>query len=72
MAILSPIIKRAFEIRSKIPKILTPADGCKVQKRELKRLLRKANYTAFGEYYEFGNILRQKNIIRAFRPFRHS
>lgn len=67
MPILGSIIKRAIEVRHKIPKILTPKDSYKEQRRELKRLLRKASYTAIGEYYNFPEILRQKDVIKAYQ-----
>ncbi len=67
MPILGSIIKRAIEVRSKLPKILVPKDSLKLQKRELKRLLRKASYTSIGEHYDFSDILKQKNIIKAYQ-----
>lgn len=39
----------------------------KAQERQLSRLLRKAKNTAFGEYYNFSNILKSENIIQSFR-----
>ncbi len=67
MPILGPIIKKAIEIRSKVPKIIKPKDSYKVQKKLLKKLLRKAQFTAFGEYYKFSEILSQKDVIKAFQ-----
>lgn len=37
------------------------------QKRVLKKLLRKAKFTAFGQAYHFDNILMQKDIVAAFQ-----
>ena len=67
MPILGSIIKRAIEVRQKLPKILSPRESNTAQKRELKRLLRKASFTAIGEYYNFPEILRSKDVIRAFQ-----
>jgi len=67
MPILGSIIKSAIEIRSKIPIEIVKNDGLKSQKRTLKKLLRKAQVTAFGEHYDFTSLLKQKNIIEAFK-----
>ena len=67
MPILGSIIKRAIEVRHKLPKILTPKEGYKAQDRELRRLLRKASYTAIGEYYNFPEMLHQKDLIKAYQ-----
>ncbi|MDE1193284.1 MAG: GH3 auxin-responsive promoter family protein [Arachidicoccus sp.] len=37
------------------------------QKRVLKKLLRKAKFTEFGQKYHFDNILMQKDIVSAFK-----
>ncbi len=37
------------------------------QKRTLKKLLRKASITAFGEHYHFSELLKEKDIVGAFR-----
>ncbi len=68
MPILGSIIKRAIELRSKIPidnKQYINAE--KAQKKELKKLLKKAYYTTFGEHYQFIDILKEKNIIDSFK-----
>ena len=68
MPILGSIIKSAIEFPSKIPlekiRRLSPE---KQQRATLKKLLREAQYTALGETYEFGNMLRQKDFVQAFR-----
>lgn len=69
MNILGSILKRAIELRSKIPTLsdINSGDAYKLQKRTLKKLLRRANETAFGEHYNFWEILKSKNIIKEFQ-----
>lgn len=67
MPILGSIIKRAIELRSKIPLEINTTNGSKAQKKTLKKLLRKASNTAFGEEYDFINILKSKDIVSAFQ-----
>ena len=42
-------------------------DGCKAQQAVLKKLLRRAQFTHFGEAYGFSDILRSKNIVEEFQ-----
>ncbi len=68
MPILGSIIKGAIELRSKIPsENKKRIDAHIAQRRTLKKLLRKAQFTAFGEYYEFQNILKQKDFVQALK-----
>jgi len=69
MFILGSIIKRAIELRSIIPTFsdISSNDAYKSQKRTLRRLLRRANETAFGEHYHFWEILKSKNTIKSFQ-----
>ena len=67
MPILGSVIKRAIELRGKVPKVWGTKNAYKAQKRELKKLLRKAQYTAFGEHYKFQDILRQKDFVKNFQ-----
>ncbi|HOI31501.1 MAG TPA: GH3 auxin-responsive promoter family protein, partial [Bacteroidales bacterium] len=68
MPILGTIIKKAYELRNlpeeKKKQNLQPIQA---QHDVLKKLLRKAQFTAFGEYYDFDNILESKNLTEAFR-----
>lgn len=66
MAIIGSILKRAFEIRERIPKI-RKVDGYKKQEKVLRKLLTKAEFTAFGEHYNFSKILSERNIVGAFQ-----
>ncbi len=67
MPILGSIIKRAIELRSKMPAIFQTRNPEKAQKKELKKLLKRASNTAFGEQYDFYRVLKSKNIVDAFR-----
>ncbi len=68
MAILGAIIKKAYELRNMPVELksqrLRPLAA---QKNQLKALLRKAQFTAFGEYYDFEAILESDDPIKAFR-----
>ena len=66
MAILGSILKRTFELRDRIPKI-RKLNGYKQQVKVLKRLLSKAEFTAFGEHYNFSKIASEKDVVNAFQ-----
>ncbi|GAB1404514.1 hypothetical protein MASR1M74_16930 [Lentimicrobium sp.] len=63
MPLLGSIIKSAIEFPSRIPfekfRRLSPAQ---TQQATLKKLLRNAQFTAFGEAYDFGGMLRKKTL----------
>ena len=61
MAIIGSVIKRSFELRERLPKI-RKKDGYKQQTKVLKKLLAKAEFTAFGEHYNFSKIMKTKNL----------
>ncbi len=68
MPILGSIIKSAIEFRSKIPiENLKTQNVYKVQIRTLKKLLRQAQLTSFGEEYGFQDMLRQRNPLELFK-----
>jgi hypothetical protein len=68
MPILGSIIKSAIEFRSKIPLEVTKKPSAIAQQRKtLKKLLRKAQFTSFGEQYGFQEIIPDKDIIGAFK-----
>jgi hypothetical protein len=68
MQILGSIIKSAIEFRSKIPmENLKTQDAYKIQIRTLKKLLRQAQLTSFGDEYGFQDILRQRNPLNLFK-----
>ena len=62
------IVKAAAELKN-IPvsikqRTIRPV---KAQERELKKLLRKAQFTEFGKHYHFTEILLSKNVMEAYR-----
>ena len=66
MAILGSILKKAFVIREKIPKI-RKVNGYVQQEKVLRKLLSKAEFTAFGEHYNFSKLVNEKDVIQAFQ-----
>jgi len=68
MPILGSIIKSAIEFPGKIPlEKMKRTNPAKQQAAALKKLLRSAQYTSFGESYDFGGILKKKDLVTAFR-----
>lgn len=68
MPIIGSIIKRAIELRNLSTKENQKSfDGCKAQQEVLKKLLRKAQFTHFGEAHDFSELLRSKDLIRDFQ-----
>lgn len=65
MALLGSILKQAIGLSRSMPRI--PSNPARVQARTLRRLLSRAEYTAFGEQYGFSKILNEKDIVKAFR-----
>jgi len=69
MPILGSIIKKAYELRS-IPidaKKMMQIDPYTTQVKVLKKLLKKAQFTAFGEYYGFSEMLNKQDVVKAFQ-----
>lgn len=71
MALLGSIIKRTIELHKSIPKI-RKVSAYNQQANELKKLLTKAEFTAFGEHYDFSKILNETDIIAAFQKQVHT
>ncbi|MFH1120080.1 MAG: GH3 auxin-responsive promoter family protein [Bacteroidota bacterium] len=68
MPILGSIIKSAIELPGKIPlEKIRRSKPEKQQAATLRKLLRSAQYTSFGEAYDFAGILKKKDIVKAFR-----
>lgn len=66
MAILGRILKKTIDLGSRLPS-RGPRDVWKQQKRVLRKLLSRAEYTAFGEFYGFTRILNEKDLSIAFK-----
>lgn len=62
------IVKTAAEIKN-IPVEIKQRkiQPVKAQERELKKLLRKAQFTEFGQHYHFADILLSGNVMEAYR-----
>ena len=65
MAILGSILKQAIGLRKAIPRI--SQNAYRIQTRTLRRLLSRAEYTAFGEQYNFSKLLNEKDLVHAFQ-----
>lgn len=65
MAILGSILKQAIGLTKAMPHL--PQDGSRVQMRTLRRLLSRAEYTAFGEQYNFSKLLNERDLVKAFQ-----
>jgi hypothetical protein len=64
-SVFGGLIKRAFTLADKVQGLGQTPEA--LQRRTLKRLLRKAQHTAFGKHYEFAEILAAPDIIQAFQ-----
>ena len=64
MAILGSLIKRAITFRGRIPQ---RRSTYKRQVKELRKLLLKAQNTAFGQEYKFDKLLLESDPIAAYQ-----
>jgi hypothetical protein len=67
MPILGSIIKTAYTLRQIPVDIKRNFNPVAAQRKELKKLLSRAQDTAFGEQYKFADILEQKEVVKAFQ-----
>ena len=67
MPILGSIIKKAYELRNLPFELKGNVDATKAQRKVLIKLLKKAQYTAFGEHYKFSEILKEDDIFASFK-----
>ncbi|NVO19802.1 MAG: GH3 auxin-responsive promoter family protein [Bacteroidetes bacterium] len=68
MPILGSIIKSAIEFRSKIPiESLKTQNPYKAQVKTLRKLLRNAQVTSFGEAYGFQDFLKHRDPVKSFQ-----
>lgn len=65
MPILSALIERGLKLGGRLER--RSVEPVQLQTRTLRRLLRKAGHTAFGQYYDFKDILKSDQPIRDFR-----
>ena len=66
MAILGSILKRTISLNKKLPK-LRRRTAYLQQVKTLKKLLSKAEFTAFGEHYHFTKMLAESDPVNTFR-----
>jgi hypothetical protein len=65
MPIVGGIVKGAFSIANRAQGMgQTPFE---LQRKTLQKLLKKAEYTAFGEKYNFHDVLREYDLIQAYQ-----
>ena len=65
MPILGSVVKRALSVRKKIR--LKRGEPIRYQQKTLQKLLRTAKDTAFGQAYDFADLLRSPDIIADYR-----
>ncbi|TXB62133.1 GH3 family domain-containing protein [Phaeodactylibacter luteus] len=66
MAFFGKLIKRSLTVGEQLQKRRRAAP-IQLQQRTLRRLLKQAQHTAFGQYYGFREILQDEHCIPAFR-----
>jgi len=67
MPIFGALIKRGISLGEKLQHLEQAISPIQHQRRTLRRLLRKAQHTAFGQYYDFKEILKSQHPIQAFQ-----
>jgi len=67
MPILGKLIKRSVQLGETIDNTFDQVPAIQHQRRTLRRLLRRAQHTAFGKYYNFKTLLQAENMIEAFQ-----
>ncbi len=67
MPILGSIIKKAYELRNFPYEMRSNFNVDTTQKKVLTKLLKKAQHTAFGEHYNFSDLLKEKDLVKAFQ-----
>ena len=68
MPLLGSLIRSAYTLRNKPVELKKQwINPVKAQQTQLVKLLRKAQFTAFGEHYKFSKLLSSENVVDAFR-----
>src|SRR5450432_940554 len=65
MAIIGKIIKKGIEIRQRVH--LPRYSPERAQRRVLRQLIRKAQFTLFGEVFHFTSMVGSRNFMNKFR-----
>src|SRR6185503_981840 len=63
--LLGAAIKQGLKLSLKVPRRVS--SPVQLQRRELKKLLKKASQTSFGKHYRFDEILKSKNFAAVFQ-----
>ena len=63
--VLGHVIKQGLKLSQRVPR--RESSPFQFQARELRKLLKKAQGTAFGTHYRFGELLEKRNFLQAFR-----
>lgn len=66
MALLGSILKHTIEFKTKLPSI-RKVNGYGQQKKVLRKLLSKAEFTSFGESHNFSKILNEVDLVKSFQ-----
>lgn len=67
MAILGNILKQTILLKKTIDRINPTDKPHRVQRRTLKKLLKKARHTQFGTYYNFDTLLKSRRFVKEFQ-----
>lgn len=67
MPLLGTLIKKAYQLKDRPELRKKQINAVSLQERELKKLLSAAQFTSFGENYQFKNILLSENIMDEFQ-----
>ncbi len=67
MPLLGTLIKKAYQIKDRPALRETKVSPIEIQDKELKKLLTKAQITAFGEHYDFSKLLRSIDTVEDFQ-----
>jgi hypothetical protein len=67
MPLLGSIIKTAYTLRQIPIDIKKNFNPVTAQRKELRKLLNRAQDTAFGEHYHFADLLASKDFVKAFQ-----
>ncbi len=67
MPILGTLIKSAIELKNIMPVEKRKPSAITQQKKVLKKLVRKAQLTAFGEHYDFAGMIKDSDLVSAFQ-----
>lgn len=65
MTLIGSILKNTIELQQKLPK--RKENPFRQQLKLLRKLLKKAEFTSFGEHYNFSQLLHSKNIISDYK-----